>query len=583
MLTMDGPSNWQLEHQPTCKRCQDSSRICEYGLKICWVDHQRPGRRDPARKTDSTDVVSTSPRQFDDDTHVFLNTTCRDFELCSGESNPSFEETWDSDESCRSPTPRSPELSLTTLSLSASFPDPQMPHMDMLVFDFCRFCSVLPLPNRVTYRFLDANRMCTKCTLLDGDANTCRRVIIPISFRSQLVLQSCLAAAANQMTRLQSSYSQAALRYRGSCLTSLHRHIAYLSSGQIPTMVATKTEILGAILMLCFFEYYNDSFKDSIAHRSRAGWRAHLDGARKILELNPTSDSAQCDQAVTSFLGHYLAGHSVLSYATLVEPSEGEALYKGGRYWLRRTVRPINEINPFAGCSNELLAIVLEIIARIRKASLKNSEENKYFAIEMLTCLKSLAQHSPATKEDIHQSTIVSEVLDPWDHMTASSHPTTRTSHPVQQTSLAVPNDFRHSAVILCCYLDTSIPLTSNAEVQQSVSAILSTLCDGFDAPVWAKVDQGHSIFLWPYFIAACHAFQDEDRVVLVKKFRSLAGRTGMLRRVVEPMLDIVQDVWKQHDLEGCASNGQECDNERYFTFSWERALWKRGWAFNWS
>ncbi|CAM1500604.1 Fc.00g097660.m01.CDS01 [Cosmosporella sp. VM-42] len=156
-----------------------------------------------------------------------------------------------------------------------------MPHMDMFIFDFC------------------ANIICTKCALLDAEAKTYRRVIIPISLRSQLVLQSCLAAAANQMKRHQSHYSQSALRYRGSYLKSLHRHIAYLSSGQIPTMIANKTEILGAILMLCFFDYSNESSQESLAHRYQVGWKAHLLGTKRILDLKTTSESPQCDRAVT--------------------------------------------------------------------------------------------------------------------------------------------------------------------------------------------------------------------------------------------------------------------------------------------
>lgn len=423
--------------------------------------------------------------------------------------------------------------------------------------------------------------MCKKCALLDANRNTYRRVIVPISFHSQLVLQSCLAAAATQMTRLSSHYSQAALRYRGSCLKSLHRHIAYLSSGQIPTMVSTKTEILGAILMLCFFDYFNSSFQGSLAHRQQVGWKVHLDGARRILDLKTTTESPQCDQAVSSFLGHYLATHSVFSYTTLTDPSEGEALLRGGRYWLRRTVRPDSEINSFAGCSNELLMILLDIIARVRKAPI-NSQRSKSFGTDMLARLDSLVQYSPTTGEEQPSSPVVGQPLDVLILATPTTSPS-ESSFLSQRMNLAVSNAFRHAAIILCHYLIPSTTISSSPRIQQSVSIILSSLYTSFDDLVWPKLDQGHSIFLWPYFIAGCHAFQDEDRIVVATKFRTLRERGESLCRIVDPMLEIIERVWKQNDLETEIVGGRVGGDATSCVFTWERALKRRGWAFNWT
>ncbi|SPO07233.1 uncharacterized protein DNG_09927 [Cephalotrichum gorgonifer] len=491
----------------------------------------------------------------------FFNTTGDDFKIHEGQeydnslgdesagsvTDVDASETTEADVAHSSPSEASdtgwsvasvPSLShMEQLSMSADYPALHMRHVDKFLFDHY------------------AHRMCTNCSLLDSHSNTWRRVIIPISFQSHLILQSCLAAAANQLRHLSPTYSQIALRYHGSCLHSLHRHVSALSSPRnchsATNVLYTKTEILGAVLMLCVFDYSDNAFRKT---RSHAGWKVHLEGARRILEstaaTGPGSVSPECDRALSSFLGHYLTARAVLSYATLADTAEGESLLRGARYWLLRTVRPAWEINPFAGCSNEVLGILLDVMEEIRRrAGLTRSEGGEdVILLELRGRIDGAVQLLPTSRSTPANSVSTDDQLS-WSSLEwgGSVNPSVPSSSAM---SLTIAEAFRQAAKLLLQYL-LADPGGWGGErrggMRECASAILASL-SGLKSSV--KVRQGHSIFLWPYFLAACHVVDAGERSAVLDMFRELKGAGKGARSVVVSMVEVIESVWKHSDLQ---------------------------------
>lgn len=108
---------------------------------MCWLDERQNTRRSSPPVTYS--VVATSHGPTRNVTHVFVNTTWDDFEPDREDLDVSSTETWDQDDPSLVLVTPQPEFSLSTLSISANFPDPHMPHMEMLLFDFCK--QILPI------------------------------------------------------------------------------------------------------------------------------------------------------------------------------------------------------------------------------------------------------------------------------------------------------------------------------------------------------------------------------------------------------------------------------------------------------
>ncbi|KAH8432769.1 uncharacterized protein LDX57_010395 [Aspergillus melleus] len=295
--------------------------------------------------------------------------------------------------------------------------------------------------------------------------------------------------------------------------------------------------------MLCHSEFSND-----IAYRPRSApaWRAHLDGARRILEL-PTPGQSVESTGVVTFLAGFLASHSVLAYTTLVNPDDAEVLFRGGTFWLQKIARPPQEIDNYTNCSTELLSIILETCHRVRQR--KNHK---------LSCECSSLQiwKRETQARLLHLIQFHASIQPPSSPITITplSNPITEYPPPIPAVNRTA-EAFRHTAIILLQYINTDYSFDKNPLVKESVTILLSLMNAGVPIPPPGK--SGRSVFLWPYFIAACHVQSDEDRAVVLKNLQQLeriAATVG--NNAVQCVREIIEGVWKQRDLSGDRSSG---------------------------
>lgn len=419
----------------------------------------------------------------------------------------------------------------------------------------------------VTDTTRDLNWMCPKCSLLDRYSNSYRQVIIPLGLQSATVFRAMLAVAAGQLQSQDrnSAYRETALRYRGSAISDLSNCIAVAHRSPHSS---TRTEILGAILLLCLFELTTANFV--IKRPTQQDWQMHGLGARGILESALPSQYPQFDEAITSFLGNLLSARAVLAITTLPTTCDDTSLLSDARYWLSKNSRVPHEINCFTGCSNELLNIIFETVAlhwHIRKEKNPVAPDGSKLMLEER--LESLGQVLPAN-DDRESNTAV---------MTAPAGVVSSAANP---KPLRIAEAYRQAAIILVQYLDPCRSLEENPTIQDAVSSILSdeSLLAALPLPSFGKA--GRSSFLWPYFVAACHATADEQRLRIMETFNGGRSRHRCSTDVLEPMMETIQSVWNQRDLEQIGVVPPR-HNGTARCFPWEKVLRHKGWSLNWS
>ncbi|KAI9038305.1 uncharacterized protein KD926_010961 [Aspergillus affinis] len=546
---------------------KEVARLVDDGPSLFTADSSRPVLARVAFVADSgrSNATKTSTEaqrlcEFDDvvgpqDTEhqaesLFLNTTWNDFELCRAQEAPENKKN--------------------------------------LVF---RNDSVhLRTPTDWTGAY--ANRMCPGCRLVDGDRNRYRQIIIPISLVSPLVLRSVLALAANQLKHYDNKFKVTALHYQSTTLQLLSQTIASASRKDqasqqtaLSNLSLSKTEMLAIILMLCHSEFSND-----IAYRPgfTSAWRAHLDGARRILEL-PTPGPSGEGAGVITFLGGFLASHSVLAYTTLVNPHDAEFLFRGGTYWLTKIARPPQEIDNYTNCSTELLSIILETCHRVR-------HRRNHKSLNQCSSLRAWKRETQARLLHLIQFHVSIQPLSSPITITAVSNPITEYPPPIPTVNRTA-EAFRHAALILLQYLDTDYPFEKNSMVKESVTILLSLMNAGVPIPPPGK--SGRSVFLWPYFIAACHVQIDEDRAVVLKNLHQLERIAATVdNNAVQYVREVIEGVWKQRDLRGdrtsisfsakggcfcaLALGGDHTDKDEP-CFEWEVVMRSLRYAFDWA
>ncbi|KAK4943900.1 hypothetical protein LTR10_016616 [Elasticomyces elasticus] len=539
-----------------------------FSLKLTWpeaetrrsIKNAPPSYADASTQLTSKAAHRTQPRAKVTQHHAFLNTTWADFDiLFNGGTAVAPEDLDANDHKCREVVRIKAQPVLTT-------PKPG---------GFIYNLSILPSshelrssgPGQRLFQFY-ANQMCPKCPFVDGYNNSYRKVIIPLSLQSPLLLNSVLATAANQLKFFDPQYTTTALQYRGTTLRSLTRVFTDDNHRAL-----SRTETLGIVLMLCMYDMSNnESCKSSSSAMRDQAWWIHLQGARRLMELRHDNP---CDEAVPSMLGQYLSAYSILAYTTLVDDVQESVIFEGASYWLAQVARPAQEVQCFTGCSHELLGIILDICAQIRAR--KNNRldislvDLETWRRQIEARLHSLVQWTPAE--------LTSRLQPEGSPGSAASRP-----HPedVRNVPARTAECFRLAALILVQHLDLNCPLDANPTVAQSVNSILKLMGEATQY-VPAEGKSGRSSYLWPYFIAACHVKTDDDRAFILDRMEHMRQVVGAFisTTVLEPIRETVQLVWKQQDLRRHAYPGNSLEREDT-CFEWESVMRALGYRLNW-
>ncbi|KAL4963959.1 transcription factor domain-containing protein [Aspergillus stella-maris] len=393
----------------------------------------------------------------------------------------------------------------------------------------------------------------------NGGNKTYRQVVLPLIFESDLLLKTVLAVAANSLRVQDERFQTIAWRYQNLSLNGLQRSI---TSPELTWF--SRVEALSIVLMLCFFDIYSPAPASMEPHGfPLRPWRAHSLGVRRLLEhkVSPQSQNTHYEQAILSFLGQYFASRCVLTYATVSEGEDSTGLFEDAAHWLGVIDRPPTEIDPFAGCSNQLLGIILSILYEVRSRRISNTSSSDYddnWVHNTRQELLNIQQHPPA---DV-------------------CHQVARNG--VKSCVKATAEAFRFAALIL---LEALSDPASQSRKAYYISQIFGLVEAGVKIPPCGKL--GSSSYLWPYFIVGCHLTCLEQQAAMLQHLDAMTG-TGTsqnsptnVSETTTPMVKQIKDVLMSVWVRATSTSG---DLERSFLahdmdrswndrFAWEMVI----------
>ncbi|KAJ6024740.1 hypothetical protein N7540_005537 [Penicillium herquei] len=334
--------------------------------------------------------------------------------------------------------------------------------------------------------------MCPECRLRDGNNNLYRQIIIPIAFESDLLRRSVLAVGANRL-----NIQRTALHHEAAVLRALQGrlsdNIVNNDRHRFP-----RVEILAVVLLLCFYELDSPSDRNPYSVQP---WRVHMQGAQHITENylpSSSASSSSLESGIISFLAQYFAARCTLTYSATRVPDGDNDILNSARYWLGLIDRPTREINLFAGCSNELLALLLTVAQAVNS----NSSRSEGYLLD------GIHQEIQNVRQDV-----------PFTMQSTSTIP--------QAEGIAMTAEaFRLATLVLVESLsaDRSNDMrSSNRGVKKGAISSLFELLTMRTIPLVSPCGTlGACSYLWPYYIASCHMINQRERDVLYKTVKGL-------------------------------------------------------------
>ncbi|KAF3812028.1 hypothetical protein GCG54_00015578 [Colletotrichum gloeosporioides] len=519
------------EVKPSCQRCQRAAIDCSYKPQLKWPRQgarmgNNRSRRHRARVDASTQmacsplsketrletfsvdrleepihamfVSAASCTSGPDDNHDFVPWMDLGMNHLSTDSNSSLV------------LIPSDTFSLSISSLGDPYQLPNMEREDSMLFHYY------------------VAEMCPQCIVRNGYNKSYRQVILPLVNNSNILLRAILAFTANRIKLLDERFQTIALRHRAAVLQGLQQSLNNKKRTSF-----SRLEILSTILMLCFFEIYNprQTPKDPHGLPTRP-WMTHAAGVRRLLELGPLeSHDSHYEKAVVSFLSQYFASHSVLAFTSLSPLEDQIEIFDHAHFWLDLADRPPEEINPFAGCSNELLKSILVITSRMRQVAQSRSQ-----------LLSSLQQTWAGM---MAKRLFAMDQLPPADRIdgVASAELPSRHADPTPTTILGKTSEaFRLAAVVLLGSLYPQIDITAHEQTERCLDRLGEILSSGVAVPQHGAL--GASSYLWPYFVAGCHLQTLDQKASLSRRIRPLFSQNWPSDTASGQILCVLEEVW---------------------------------------
>ncbi|VUC32832.1 unnamed protein product [Clonostachys rosea] len=447
-------------------------------------------------------------------------------------------------------------------SLGDFFNLPVMTGEDIGLFRYCRPNRSLPFTGvtGLTIASLDVAHMCPRCVVRNGFNNNYRQVVLPLADKSDILLKAILAVTANRMRLQDARFQTIALRHQAAVLQGLQRALRISKR-----TCFSRLEILGTILMLCFYEIYSPALRpvDACGAPSRA-WKSHSVGVRKVLEQGSSEKhDSRYETAIVSFFSQYFASRCVLTYTALSPTEDQDELIDNAQYWLKLVDRPASEINPFSGCSNEMLRIILIITSRLRQLGQSNlkcpPKSEQLWADMMLEKLVTIEQHMPDSSSD-----------DTKDHHSAAVG--TSDTHP---TTLKIWCEaFRLAALIMLGNFYPQTDLAAQQRRHEYLCQFGDILKSGISLPDDGKL--GSSSYAWPCLIAGSHLPPPNEYTSLKSQINDIFSHAQLESPTSDTMSGRIRSVleatWsRRNGLDGNASIIVRYDGADVFL--WEKAL----------
>ncbi|KAL2845261.1 fungal-specific transcription factor domain-containing protein [Aspergillus pseudoustus] len=515
------------EGRPKCRRCARLNVDCEYGIRLIWheesmargVCHGREAVWSKRGTSNRGQAAWMAPRRTNGDTlpqehrptrsareWMFLNTSTHDLELY--------------------------------LNLSHDTDNPSSQLMPALSPPLTTLPFKTPSQNDPTLLSYFEHIICSSSTLIDNaHCNPYRYLILPMAMSSEGLYHATLAIAANTLRLSNPSYRLPALEHHSRALA----HLRYLLS-QDEWTERELDEMIGLVLMLCWFE---------ISDNSCPAWITHLNGYQDLLRTRQSRPPRSVhSEQLGSFFNRYFAFHHVLAKTAfrLEQPSSSSSSTFPLPMVLGSMKSPLADgpdvIDTYMGLSPSLLMLINQV-AEMAWSSTETTTTEIIHRLE-------------TELEKLHQVPPLGNGIDD------------------ETECVAIAEANRLGALLLLHEVSASSRTATTLcleEKNRCVERILNLILDKR-----ANMMRTAVLPLWPLFLAGCCAPTDAERVVVMQLFDELEG----IRRFgnIAPAMEVVQMVWRQRDLAAQDDRKKrkriEKPQER---FEWERAMTMLG---NW-
>ncbi|KAL1969319.1 hypothetical protein VTN77DRAFT_9511 [Rasamsonia byssochlamydoides] len=483
------------ENKPICERCWNDNKPCSYAIQLQWEDDSRKRGIKHGRSTRVADATTTASTWIG----LPIAGKVRHFlntSACDVEDGM-----------------------VATTALSSSWSQSLLFAQKPTLSAWPRAYPTLSLDDdgRDAYLFdYYWQYVCENMTLVDGSFNTFRQLILPLALSSESVMQMVLALGALSLNAAgRDGLYTIALRHKHRSMQLLRRHIAR-------TETAANDQNLVVILMLCVFE---------ISDNCQLSWSTHLCAALDLMRLATQQGGiSMITPEVSSFVSRFF----------LVKDALGRtACGKRAKIKQLPTVNS-GEIDPSIGCSYELIGIISAITDLSREMAQADASGLSFTAstawlektAQIEHQLDSLTQYLPSSISSSHTST------------------SSTSSSPSASDILLRTSSLIHTAAKLY-YLAT---LRSIDPYSPTARQLVQ------DAIEWTRpLSPTHlrSAHLWPLFVAAVYATEDEERVFFLDQFDVLEGQHSALvaAGAVGRVRGIVETVWKRRDLRSTSTS----------------------------
>ncbi|QSZ30716.1 hypothetical protein DSL72_000274 [Monilinia vaccinii-corymbosi] len=393
----------------------------------------------------------------------------------------------------------------------------------------------------------------------EDTGNPFRQLILPLSHTSSPVMNAIFALSSAHMEYRGVENEEKSLDFHNRALQGLAKLIQQNDQ-------ANREEILGAIMLLVYYEVLVQRGNSSIVH-------GHLRGAMTIMDSRPQETTP-----TGLFLERAFRFYDVITALSLGTPPNSTTQPTATP--LHFTVAPdeanknspLDTVDTLLGLSTELWPIIHRLShllsyksslqaaiedGQLSKASVLRTElESTSQAIEMaLTNWKpSVVAKGPSSPKEFSKE--VSE-----DEDTSSKYDITPEDARMQ-TILNNAEAYRHSAFVYLYRTIHSHP-RSHALVQKHTKLSLIA-CANVVGLAELCHDGPMSALLWPLFVAACEAETESDRKLAAKAFGGTERRQGMQN--IMRAWEVVQEVWRRVDEGG------------YEEGDWRAICESRGW-----
>ncbi|KAI2831045.1 transcriptional regulator family: Fungal Specific TF [Aspergillus niger] len=463
------------ETHPVCRRCARNNRCCEYSLQLTWLDesiakgvcHGRAGvwskngrKRKDVSNEQSLEMVRHTVPKASHQQWMFLNTSaddvnrlCMQYQTVYGGILPSHQRR----------LILSPALNTMPATASNRSREDQM----LLAF----FEAVI----------------CSSSTLVDNvQSNPYRYLILPMALNSDGIYHAALAISANTL-RLSKVQSRDWSNWE-------------------------MDEILGLVLMLCWFE---------ISDHSRSSWVTHLNGFQDVMSARKQrhwKTSSQHSQELLGFFDRYFAFHLVLARTAF--------RWDGPRTHPCLSALPSSPsseiIDPYMGFSHALLLLINEVT----DLAWQEHELDIQKVYGLKHSLEVLRQTPPHGDINLHSG----------------------------QECMVIAEANRLGAILLL----SEEKLRYVRQILDLIQAHKSNMMRTAVLP------------LWPLFLAGCCVSDDNDRVIVLQIFQEWEA----IRRFgnIAPAREVIEMVWRRRDLnQNEFANGAM--SGKTARFEWEHAM----------